>query len=324
MSGAEAWILARAAGASFALTFVLARLAARIGWTDAPRGADAARKLQGRAVPAVGGLAVLLVLFASGELGARSDALWGEYLPGETARLVTLALVFLVGAIDDLRPLAPGPKSLAQLVALAPLALGNGNAGLAAGLALVALGFLFVNVLNTFDNADGALALSAALGLAPVWPLASASVAGFLPLNLDAARAANRASRAPTAYLGDAGAFLLALLVLFRPEALGLLVLPFLDLARLTCVRWRAGSRPWLGDRRHLAHRLQARGLAPLLVALVLAAVGAPAALLLPLALERANLVLGAGAAGATLALFLAALRRAPERLPCPGAGASE
>ncbi|MEQ1892547.1 MAG: hypothetical protein ABL998_08410 [Planctomycetota bacterium] len=324
MSGAEAWHLALAAGASFALTLLLARFALRLGLADAPRGEDAARKLQGRAVPAVGGWAVLLVLHESGELGARSSALWGLYLPGEPARLLTLALVFLVGAIDDRRALAPGPKSLAQLAALAPLALGNGNASLGAGLALVALGFLLVNVLNTFDNADGAVALTAALGLAPVWPLASASVAGFLPLNLDAARAANRSSRAPTAYLGDAGAFLLATLVLFRPEAVGFVLVPFLDLARLTFVRWRAGSRPWLGDRRHLAHRLQARGLGPLFVALVLAAVGAPAAFGLPLALARGEALLGVGALGLTAVLFLAALRWAPEPFPCPGARASE
>ena len=324
MSAAEAWLLARAAGASFVLTLVLARLAPRVGWTDAPRGADAARKLQGRAVPAVGGLALLLVLLAGGELGASSDALWGAHLPGERARLLTLALVFTVGALDDRRPLAPGPKSLAQLVALAPLAIGNGNASLAWGLALVALGFLLVNVLNTFDNADGALALLAALGLAPVLPLASAAALGFLPLNLDAGRAANRASRAPSAYLGDAGAFLLALLVLYRPPALGLVVLPFLDLVRLTWVRWRAGSRPWLGDRRHLAHRCEARGLTRPVTALVLAALAAPAALGVPLACARGSALLGAAAVGLTLALFLAALRWAPDPLPCPGARASE
>lgn len=324
MNAPTAGPLALALCAGAALTWLFARLAPRVGWTDAPRGPDAARKLQGRAVPAVGGFALLCVLAAGAELGTSSAHLWGAYLPEERVRTVVLAAVFLVGALDDRRPLAPGPKSLAQLAALAPLALANENAGPGAGLGLVVLGFLCVNVLNTFDNADGAVASLCALGFAPVAPLASAAVLGFLPWNLDAARAANRASRAPTAYLGDAGAFLLATLVLFRPEAVGLLVLPFLDLARLTWVRWRAGSRPWLGDRRHLAHRLQARGLARPLTALLLAGIGAPAALGSAAALARGSLTLGAGAVGLTTLLFLAALRLAPESLPCPGGPGSE
>jgi UDP-N-acetylmuramyl pentapeptide phosphotransferase/UDP-N-acetylglucosamine-1-phosphate transferase len=313
-----------AALASAVLTPLLARLAARLGWTDAPRGADAARKLQRRAVPAVGGFVLLVVLGAFDELGRSTPVLWGAWLPGERVRLVVLAAVVLVGALDDRRPLAPGPKSLAQLAALSPLAFANGNAGLGAGLALVALGFLALNVLNTFDNADGALAGTCALGFVPFVPLASAALAGFLPWNLDAARAANRASRAPSAYLGDSGAFLLALLVLFRPECVGLLVLPFLDLARLTFVRWREGSRPWLGDRRHLAHRFLARGLARPLVALLLAGIGAPAALGVGLALGGGGHVLAESGLLCTTMLFLVALRLAPTPLPCPGGGASE
>ena len=82
----------------------------------------------------------------------------------------------------------------------------------------------------------------------------------------------------PTAYLGDSGAYLLGLL-LYRHGAWPALWIPFLDLLRLCIVRWRAGSRPWLGDRRHLAHRLQAAGLGPFAVAVILAAMAVPACL---------------------------------------------
>jgi len=308
--------------AGFVATALLARLAPRLGWTDAPRGDDAARKRQGRAVPAVGGLALSLALLPGGSLLEASTLGWGAWLPGPGVRALVLAAVVAVGALDDRRPLAPGPKSLAQLVALAPLALTSAQPG--AGLALVVLGFLALNVLNTFDNADGAAALLCALGFAPVCAPVSAALLGFLPFNLDAARAANRASRAPTAYLGDAGAFLLATLVLWRPEAAGILWLPFLDLARLSCVRWREGSRPWLGDRRHLAHRLEARGVSRPGTALLLAAIALPGLLAVPAACATARPALLALGLGLTALLFALALWRAPQPVPCPEGRASE
>lgn len=314
--------LALVALASLVATGLFARLAPRVGWTDAPRGDDAARKRQRRAVPAVGGLALALVLLPGGALLEASPVAWGAVLPGEGVRALVLAAVLVVGALDDRRPLAPGPKSLAQLAALAPLAVASEHPG--AGLALLALGFLALNVLNTFDNADGALALTSALGFAAVSLPVSAALLGFLPLNLDAARAANRASRAPTAYLGDAGAFLLATLVLWRPEAAGILWLPFLDLARLTWVRWRAGSRPWLGDRRHLAHRLEARGVSRPATAVLLAAIGLPAMLAVPAASATGRPDLCAAGLGLTALLFGVALWRAPDPVPCPEGRASE
>jgi len=314
--------LALVALASFVATALLARLAPRLGWIDAPRGADAARKRQRRAVPAVGGLALCLALLPGESLLASSSLGWGAWLPEEGVRGFVLVAVLLVGVVDDRRPLAPGPKSLAQLAALAPLALVSES--LAGGLTLVVLGFLALNVLNTFDNADGAAALLCALGFAPVCPPVSAALLGFLPWNLDAARAANRASRAPTAYLGDAGAFLLATLVLWRPEAAGILWLPFLDLVRLSWVRWREGSRPWLGDRRHLAHRLEARGVSRAGTALVLAALALPAMLAVPFALRTARPELLALGLTLSALLFGVALWRAPDPLPCPERRASE
>ncbi len=339
MSVEPARLLVCAAAAALA-TAVLARLAPRFGWTDAPRAADAARKRQGRPVPAVGGLALLLALgcapaaFGVGGTGVTDSAseLWGRWLPAPGWSLASLALCFAVGAWDDRAPLAAGPKVLSQLLALAPLTLGAGLAhGPSAALALIVVGLLALNVLNTFDNADGALAGLCALGFAGAMPAVSAACLGFLPLNLDARRARNRASGAPSAYLGDAGAFVLAWLVLLHPRAAGVLVLPLFDLTRLALVRVRAGSRPWIGDRRHLAHRLAGRGLARPAVAALQCALAAPACAGIWLALGRGDARLAGLGALATGVSFALALRAAPARpeggppaVPCSPLGRPE
>ena len=238
-----------AAAASVA-TVLLSRVAPRLGWTDAPEGAEAARKLQRSAVPCVGGAALLLALACGGtQVFASQAELWGRWLPELGWRLATLLGVFAVGAWDDRAGLAPAPKALAQLAALAPLAVGAaGEHGAGPALLLLFVGFVALNLLNTFDNADGALAGLCALGFALTTPLVSAACLGFLPFNLDAARRGE--SRAPSAYLGDSGAFVLAGLVLLQPRAAGLLLVPALDLARLSVLRLRGGSRPWLGHHR--------------------------------------------------------------------------
>ena len=323
MSAALARFLAPAAAAALA-TALFARLAPRIGWTDAPRGADAARKAQRRPVPAVGGAALLVALALVPEtlVGTSGDALWARWLPGTPWRLAALALVFVAGTLDDLRPLAPVQKSLALVLALAPLVLGAGleHGPLAAPLVLV-LAFAALNLLNTFDNADGALGGLCALGFAGAAAPVAGACLGFLPFNLDAARARNRTSAAPSAYLGDAGAFVLAYLALVNPRAAGVFVLPFLDLARLAWVRWRAGSRPWIGDRRHLAHRLQANGLGSVALAAVLCAIATPACALGWFALARDDARaagLGVLATGALFALALRFARTSNPAAPCP------
>ena len=312
MSASGAALFAWVALASAAATLAFARLAPQIGWTDAP---NAAHKLQRRSVPAVGGAALLVALaLAPGDWWrARPEELWGPWLPPLPFRLAALALVFLVGSWDDRRPLAPLPKVLAQLGASLPLALGAWEtAGFGPALLLWLFTVLALNLLNTFDNADGALAGLCVVGFALAAPLVSAACLGFLPFNLDAARSPNRASGAPSAYLGDAGAFVLAFLVVLTPAASGLLLLPALDLARLSLVRWSAGSRPWLGDRRHLAHRLAARGLARPAVAALQGAIALPGCIGVERALARGEGLAALVGGLLTVLLFALALRWAP------------
>jgi len=330
--------LAVAASSALAAA-LLARLAPRIGWADAPVGVEAARKPQRRAVPTVGGAALLVGLLAAPERGWDAAGLASLAASWPDPRWLALALAGLlaVGTIDDRFRLAPLSKSVLSLAACVPLAIGAaerapGVPAWAFGLALGACAA--AHVLNTFDNADGALAGLCAAGFLVPQPFVAAVCLGFLPLNLDAERARNRASAAPTAYLGDAGAFVLGFLVIATPRAWGILWLPLLDLARLAWLRTASGSRPWIGDRRHLAHRLRARGLGAPTVAALQALVALPAALLVGRGIAlgtawQALVGLALTAAGFALAVRWTVDPGAGEKpdaasVPCPGGRSPE
>jgi UDP-N-acetylmuramyl pentapeptide phosphotransferase/UDP-N-acetylglucosamine-1-phosphate transferase len=313
-------------------------LARRAGWGDVGAGGEARRKLQERPVPPVGGPAILVGLLAVRAAGALPWAAAGAPTllarSGEAGAWAALLVAFAVGLVDDLRPggLRPGSKLVGQALAgLALAAPGWGGGAPAVAVAATALGVLSVvlvtNLWNTFDNADGAAGGLAALGLGVAGAPAGAAALGFLPWNLlragpatsdprppggtgaagagcgSAAGNRSAARRAPHAYLGDSGSHLLGVLVLLSPAAWPALLLPALDLGRLVFVRLRAGEPPWRGDRRHLAHRLQARGLpAPAVLAVLLAIGGTPL------------LVRGPLGAALTLAGFGAALAASGRR----------
>ena len=148
--------------------------------------------------------------------------------------------------------------------------------GVALALAVLLGALTAMNAANTFDNADGALSAMGALGMWSVAPAAAGALLGFLPFN---ANSTWRRTGTPSAYLGDAGSHLVGMLVLLHPLAWPVLLVPLFDLARLSVVRWRAGSRPWIGDRRHLAHRMAGAGLGPGSVACALALISAPGCL---------------------------------------------
>jgi UDP-N-acetylmuramyl pentapeptide phosphotransferase/UDP-N-acetylglucosamine-1-phosphate transferase len=265
-----------AAAASALVTAVLVRAAARIGLVDDARDAPE-RKSHARPVPLAGGLAIAAGIGAPVVLRG-PDVVGGAVLPGLAFEplhvLVALALALAVGLCDDFLPrgLSVAWKLSGQIVASVPLALGLELHGVPAGapamLVCVLAGVAAQNAANTFDNADGALCAVAGAGLACATPLAGAVLA-FLPFNLT--------RRAQRAWLGDSGSHLLGILLLTTPVAWAALVLPALDLARVVCVRAASGAPIARGDRRHLAHVLEARGLPPPAVAGVLVLLALPA-----------------------------------------------
>jgi len=269
-------LVALAAGVAFLATYPLIRFAHASGWVDAPSSTDTERKLQGSAVPVVGGAAILFGLLALGigDGGSFGDPVFVDHASGVmfegTMAWPPLLAAFLLGLVDDLKPggLRPALKLLGQagvgfVVALSVFP--GESAHLFLCLVFVPLA---LNVWNTFDNADGAATGVGAISLLGVGSPAAGPLLGFLGWNL-------RGRGGAAAYLGDSGSHLVGCLVLLHPGAWPLMALPAMDLLRVSVLRVRRGQAPWEGDRRHLAHRLQEKGLPPLAVALCLWVVAA-------------------------------------------------
>ncbi|MCP3919856.1 MAG: hypothetical protein GY711_30350 [bacterium] len=277
---------------TLAATQALVLLARRIGFRDRRPPEEVERKPRTEPIPPIGGLAIFI------------GVLTALPYPESEWFILPLALALLLGAIDDAVGLPWLVKLLGQFMVAVTL---DPSYGLLFVIALVAQ-----NAMNTYDNADGAatsltamaLAGAALMGASHLAPWAVASVLAFLLFNVP-----RRGRTVPSAYLGDAGSHLLGVMIALEPGAWPFLTLPLLDLARLTVVRLRCGSRPWIGDRRHLAHRLQARGASPWGVLGLLSAIAVPP---LPLALWVDPLYAAVLGAGLTAVLYCVALFLTP------------
>lgn len=146
--------------------------------------------------------------------------------------------------------------------------------------ATAAFVFVLTNATNFLDNTDGVCtALSATslllLGPGPAWAaLLGAATLGFLPWNWPR----------PRLFLGDAGAYLLGVLVATAAAeaaqhdvgALFAVAVQLGDFVQVVAARLWLGVAPWIGDRRHLTHivqnlRVPRLAVAPLFVALAVA-----------------------------------------------------
>jgi UDP-GlcNAc:undecaprenyl-phosphate GlcNAc-1-phosphate transferase len=273
--------------ACFLMSLLLVAIWRNRAWGDAAIGQDAARKLQLAAVPAIGGLSIGMVWFGQ-ELCGAELAIFARPL-GILALIIALAS----GMLDDARATGLRPLTKLTLQALAGTLLGalflfpSGLGGqldlspeaLSQGALALFAALVFQNGVNTFDNADGAASSVGGAGfLVAGSPLAPAVLAFLIP-NLVLRRSSGKGAIGadPVAYLGDGGSQLLGLALLMTPGARMALMLPLLDLARVALLRLAQGSAPWVGDRRHLAHRLQRRGLSPIPLALLLTGISLPA-----------------------------------------------
>ncbi len=224
-----------AAALAFCLTVLAVKMldgpARALGLVDRPGG----RKVHARPVPLTGGLSVMAgFVLASLMLPAG--------LPGEPAFGVGLAVIMLMGLVDDARGLAASMRFGIQLVVALIVALWGGVVINSLGVipftdgAVLTLGVLavpvtvfaivgFMNSMNMMDGADGLAAgvsLVIVIGLAGAAALAgdtripgialvlAGALAGFLVFNL---RAPWR--RRASVFLGDHGSLALGLVVIW-------------------------------------------------------------------------------------------------------------
>ena len=270
------------AAVSFAVTFALTPLvisvSSRLRIFDSP----GPLKIHSRPVSRLGGLA----LFAGFVAGAALSPSVRQAFGG--CAFYALALLWLVGFLDDLRALPVAIRLATQLAAasliwLAGWRLPFPSAGWAAWLTLILFFMVFINAFNFLDGADGlASGVSLVVGLgfsAAIWLSHAALIPGsILSSCLALSCAAFLAFNFPPAriFLGDSGstllgfAFALLSLILFADTnpstSAGCLfpffaaLLPLLDFFFAVFRRLRQGESPFSGDRRHFYDLLSARG----------------------------------------------------------------
>jgi UDP-GlcNAc:undecaprenyl-phosphate/decaprenyl-phosphate GlcNAc-1-phosphate transferase len=269
-------------------------LAERLAFLDRP--GSEAHKQQARAVPYGGGAAMALAV-----VGAWFAAMWLPSLASDNALgqrplwplAVGTAALFVVGLIDDFRPLRARTKLAAQVV-IAGATVWFGELGLDSLRAWPLLSYglawawlvLVSNAYNLLDHDDGlcgSIAVVSALvlfsgaqlsgdsELARLWLVLVGAVVGFLVWNRPPARI----------YMGDAGSLPLGFLigagtlsVTFWPSGesgspLAVLTpvlitaLPLFDTATVVIKRLRRHQPIMQGDRNHISHRLHRLGMTP-------------------------------------------------------------
>lgn len=276
------------------LTPLVRTMAVRFGVVDMP----GVRKVHTRAVPRLGGVAIL-----GGIAGAVVLQLVGETMLGWRAALTTgnpqvvgclagMGVIFLVGLIDDVVTLNAGQKLLGQTVAAGVLIASGVRIDFIASPfgGLFVLGLLsvpitaiyvvaFTNVINLIDGLDGLAAGVTAISAATMLVLAlqgnqlAAAVlaaaligacVGFLRYNFHPA----------SIFMGDSGSLLLGftlaaislLGVMKSVAAIALLVplliigVPVFDTASAILRRVRYNRPIQEADRGHIHHRLLGRG----------------------------------------------------------------
>ena len=289
----ELGVFLLAAVSSAVLTRWVRDFAIRLGWALPPQ---SSRHLHIKAVPRLGGVAIFLVLWTM--------ALLARFVPGhlglETTHLTHLtlgilgpaSLVFLLGVVDDFRPLSAYMKFAVQILAALLLYLngfgisvlssraGGSSVGWMIGMPLTVLWVLWItNAFNLIDGLDGLAAGSALFSTLVICVIAlvgnhgavlfltlalAGAIAGFLRYNFNPA----------SIFLGDCGSlligFMLAAIALAGSQKSPTIVavaiplvslgLPILDVAVAVVRRFLNRQPLFQADRDHIHHRLISRG----------------------------------------------------------------
>lgn len=268
-------------------TRLLIHIAPKLGLVDEPGG----RKSHAGVIPLVGGISIFIALLLCSFLFKFSGA--------QAYCLFALSLVIAIGLWDDVAEISPRLKFAVQIVASAVMIWGAGveltSVGNLFGVRAIGL-WIFslpmtvfavvgvVNAVNMMDGIDGlagsitavAFAWFAAVawesGLMSQFQLAIVmfgAIAGFLLFNLRFPW-----QRRARVFLGDAGSLMIGFALAwfavdltqgqgrtFPPiAALWIVVLPLVDCVSLMTRRLRARKSPFVADRHHIHHYLEARG----------------------------------------------------------------
>jgi UDP-GlcNAc:undecaprenyl-phosphate/decaprenyl-phosphate GlcNAc-1-phosphate transferase len=258
--GATVAIGVAACAISVVATPLMARLATRLRWTDRP----GPLKPQSSATPYLGGLAVAFGV----ALGVGID---------RPLLFVPILMALIIGTIDDVRPLSPLARLIAEVITagvVAAVITTRFPTGLSFLLVIVST-IVLVNGFNLIDGMDalcGSVTLVCAIGFAIVLTddgrfiavALAGAIAGFLVFNRPPARI----------YLGDGGSYLIGtcvailLALCWGPTqrvpiglaSLLLVALPAAELALAVIRRVRAGTSLLTGDRDHPYDQLVRRG----------------------------------------------------------------
>jgi len=262
-------------------------LAIRIGAMDSP---TLERKIQGEAVPYLGGVSIALTVSIITYAAVIASDSTSSTFPLASYVLVPALTMALMGLADDLKGLPPLPRLAIQTfagVVVAMVLVLTDTMGVAFNNQVLNIGISIVwivgicNSINFFDNIDGGAAgtvLVATLSIAFIaysrqQELVSAlaivtggATFGFLLWNKAPAKI----------YMGDAGALFLGVLLAVLTIRLNpgitpnwkslaippiILAVPILDTCMAVFSRLKRGISPFQGGRDHLSHRLVRKGM---------------------------------------------------------------
>ncbi|MDA3935945.1 MAG: MraY family glycosyltransferase [Actinomycetota bacterium] len=288
-------MVAVAAVVTALLTPLVRYLSIRYGLVDSPN----ERKVHTTPIPRLGGIAIFAGFLAAVGVEALGEAYfgWGGALLDSSSTILGviagMTVIFLVGVVDDIVSLKPGPKFAGQLVAasiIVAAGLRVDFVGNPLGGGLIALGLLgvpitliyvtgFTNVINLIDGLDGLAAGVTAIAATSFLVLAAqgnrleaaafaaaliGACIGFLGFNFNPA----------SIFMGDSGAMFLgfalatiSLLGVMKSVAAIALAVPLLIIGvpifdtASAIVRRLKHKRPIQeADKGHIHHRLLGRG----------------------------------------------------------------
>ena len=266
---------------------VINPIAVKTGLVDLP----CARKAHEGHIPLIGGIAIYLSVLIT-------SVLFIKYSRDLNLYLVASALVLFLGALDDRYQLSVRVRLVAQVLVASLVIFGTeiylhslgyilgsielklGVLGVLLTIIAIIAGINAINMIDGMDGLAGALSLVAFAALAfllsrvtNAWSLLPAlfiaALLGYLVFNLKLHSSFSKI------FMGDSGNMLIGLTLIWlmvigveledpalRPvTALYIIAVPLIDMANVIIRRIKSGQSPFLADRQHLHHLLEACGL---------------------------------------------------------------